>query len=670
MSDVSKAELWQLVNAFDELTKSTDPHNPSAGYVGESPSMSPPPPNNALRAVWRGAQASHNNSTAAASNNVSGVSTVSGDYLTNVESLVNQFFAKSAQRASQQLHDEAAAHQHHGSPQHDTASTLHSWGGSQDRDAPLPHALGLQPHRDASPASMNYDRDLEGGLETFENPSVMRFTVREPLRVFDRTAEWQRRHDAMLNNLRVVREQEQLQECTFTPAISDGSHKIRGSHMERERTRAVSSGKRRQQRQKELADEEVSECTFHPAVNTEYATANKDADGSAARHHRYLDVSTASHDARRCDKHKPTPDDVECTFTPRVHKLNTTSTSSMYASTDVFTRLYSNAERLHHERSRTRGAHDETGDNSMTMDASSMCAPHAATIQSMLREMNVLDKLAPTSSVPSLRTSDWMGLEAAEYRYVDSDEEDSTVRIDFNEFLQRQNRKELDKAAHLRKITEETKPTHRPNLCPASLEKYKAHRERVQQMERRKQELERQRQQQNVSTDSHHSSNNNADPNNSSGAGDENERPQQPKIRIDPTKMSDDVMRRRHAKLQVLREALAKKEMQDATFQPRTTKYASEVSSTLDQSRLENYIEHTQRQQREKMQRSEIIQRRQAESETNGCTFKPKRTPVPAYISRMAASMQHVREYVANSQHPPQQQATSRLSGAGGQYAR
>jgi len=567
MTDVSKTDLWQLVSAFDTLTKATPPHET------ERWDRSP----------------SHEGTNVMDS----------AQYLNNVETLVNQFFVKTKSNKPSSPQGKRQP------PPQDISqdtSTLRSWDMESNSTGRLgttpivvnvtPALQSQHPVRGDAPPRL---RDVTAGTASLphEDPQS-RLVVQNPSRMFDRNQEWLMQRNQEMSSRRVTQEQEEIQGCTFAPCLSEGSRHIRGSHKEREKQRAIAQAQRMAQRQREVDENELSECTFQPLVHNDDKTPCK----------RYLDPNPSQNTRHR--KANPTPDEINCTFKPSIpHNMNISLNQS---GLSVFKRLYT------HTNEKTPKKENEQ--------------PNTQTMQFMIREILNIDRMPCVSKTASLCTQDWMGLEAP-HNYHDSDDGEDSVRVHFNVFLQRQNEREKKRVDHLRKLQRDSEPKLKPDLCHSSMELYAAHRERV----RMKREAK---------------------------AKADLEKPvaEKPKVKINFAKMCNDVMERREKRLIKLREAVAAKEMEGVTFHP-ATKHVNGVTSQLAPERLEDYSKRHAQREKEKLDRSSIIMQKQIEKETEGCTFRPVRSTVPSFVSRMAHSMQTVRGFVSQQEGARQTQPSS-----------
>jgi len=496
---------------------------------------------------------------------------------------------------------------------------------------------------------------------------------------FDRVMSWQDQKQVVQEQLADQRKQAELDGCTFQPSITpkakrmSSRSRVQADVNERLYQEAKENRHTWDEIKKHIEDEEVRRtCTFQPQIN------RRTRSNPTLVESRYKSTSNS----RRSPS--PSPLTAEYSFTPRVNKISRNmSSAKMYLSTPAFDRLSQPRSSSPPKRqqsapttpSRQNLSFHSTANTSI-ITANNTSRPHSPELSSRqphqrnsrapspdssMRLAQSPDSSmrhpSPSSALPGGRLPAWHSIRSgASGTFAEvptrmsygsspySGTGDNPAKIE--EFLERQKQKELAKQERLQKIKGEIDrkyaQTRKMSKKSAEIMKNSPQEAFFNRLERSKSAREEKVEEVKKVVERDYTFRPRINPESQA-------------LRArSPEERSFGDAKRVATKLAALKKQRDELAMDGVTFQPQTIAAANTVSV---QGKLrilsdpESYMERIQEENKRIQQRRQEVKMQAESQELADCTFRPEVHEAPAYVRRIANSMQRLREATS----PPRQ---------------
>jgi hypothetical protein len=484
---------------------------------------------------------------------------------------------------------------------------------------------------------------------------------------YERAMSWFERRRQLANLLERQREEDAAAECTFRPQTNAESARLlegirRGERdlsrriATRTQLEALEAAQRREQ-------EQLRECTFRPAINPNSVrlvshraphgavSGSRSADDLRADEHPtpFGAFPLAAPDAHRARARRAVQlldaEMRECTFHPRTNPVAPEASHLQhYLEQSPFERL-SRARALTRPRTAS-AARDDLAlvDRTWTRAAAANTASEreSAQVQARGDTQQLLFRSQPPSPSFAMQARAVAAAAAGDggrRAGGAGNGEDEERQRALDEFLQRQETHERRRREHLeRRLADEEGTLGRPRICKRSVELVEQ-RSDASFLERLRESTERRRRRQAEVT--------------TSDAAECTFHPrisplaQRLRART-PSELCDGEMLKKETRLNQMRLALTREELREATFRPQLSAHAVAASGTL---RLNEdpagYVERLRaRVEKEQALRRELLEAKEAE-DGKECTFRPQIRQAPDFVKRIAASTRQLKAQIS-----------------------
>lgn len=458
--------------------------------------------------------------------------------------------------------------------------------------------------------------------------------------VLERMADWERRRDDRLSELRRSERMVEARECTFHPETYSPAPGATNEQRFEDRLalKARASAERKRRLVAEAESLAREECTFKPEIHPSPIPHHADATSmyssvSPAQELHYTPVEERTTQSR-INAYYATDwrnrIDPECTFSPIVSR----HAESVYRSERAAEAGLPVHERLYQKSAASKARRSCSGDAARgnVEDCDDPLGPVLSAELAALRgHFRLQDRQDPmlTFYCNALGTDDPTTIMATLNRGADSESDDDVAEpsddedvryVRFNEFISRQNDLERRRQQHIQQVRDETQPSHQPTVCPRSRALASAAKNKPRAPKPAKWD-------------------------------EPTFKPALSKTAEGLHRRGTDDMTRDAQRVAAKREErLAEKDREEdkeLTFQPATNSQRyPQVQSWLSVKNLRLYTQRMEGSRQQREARRIEMQRRKENAEVAECTFQPQLNELPSYIRDMAQSSHVLRDSV------------------------